>query len=83
MVKRHPVVVVSPRTLKRNRLVTVVPLSTRAPSTVRNRTHRQQVKRKAANWARRYAGMPRSERFAVLAAIMAVEAEGWLHSWPR
>ena len=41
----------------------------------RNRTHRQQVKRKAANWARRYAGMPRSERLAVLAAIMAVEAE--------
>ncbi len=42
----------------------------------RNRTHRQQVKRKAATWARRYAGMPRSERLAVLAAIMAVEAEG-------
>ncbi len=42
----------------------------------RNRRHRQQVKRKAANWARRYAGMPRSERLAVLAAIMAVEAEG-------
>ena len=41
----------------------------------RNRTHRQQVKRKATNWARRYAGMPRSERLAVLAAIMAVEAE--------
>lgn len=42
----------------------------------RNRTHRQAVKRKAAGWGRRYAAMPRAERLAVLAAIMAVEAEG-------
>ena len=41
----------------------------------RNFTHRQVVKRKAASWGRRYAAMPRSERLAVLAAIMAVEAE--------
>ena len=41
----------------------------------RNFTHRQTVKRKAASWGRRYAAMPRSERLAVLAAIMAVEAE--------
>ena len=40
----------------------------------RNFTHRQVVKRKAASWGRRYAAMPRSERLAVLAAIMAVEA---------
>ena len=39
MVKRRPVVVVSPKTLKRNRLVTVVPLSTQAPSPVRNFHH--------------------------------------------
>ena len=41
----------------------------------RNPTHRQAVKRKAANWGRRYAAMPRGERLSVLAAIMAVEAE--------
>ena len=41
----------------------------------RNFTHRQTVKRKAASWGRRYAAMPRAERLAVLAAIMAVEAE--------
>ena len=40
---------------------------------VGNRTHRQLVKRKAANCVRRYAGMPRSEQVAVLAATMAVE----------
>lgn len=41
----------------------------------KNFTHRQSVKRKAANWGRRYQALPRAERLAVLAAIMAVEAE--------
>jgi len=41
----------------------------------RNFTHRQQIKRKAANWARRYEALPRGERLAVLAALMAVEVE--------
>ena len=40
----------------------------------RDFTHRQTVKRKAASWGRRYEAMPRAERLAVLAAIMAVEA---------
>ena len=40
----------------------------------RNFTHRQSVKRKAENWGHRYAAMPRGERLAVLAAMMAVEA---------
>ena len=41
----------------------------------RNFTHRQAVKRKAANWGRRYRAMPPAERLAVLSALMAVEAE--------
>ena len=41
----------------------------------RDFTHRQGVKRKAARWARRYRAMPAPERLAVLAALMAVEAE--------
>ena len=41
----------------------------------KNFTHRQTVKRKAASWGRRYQAMPRAERLAVLAAMMAVEAE--------
>ena len=41
----------------------------------RNFTHRQIVKRKAESWGRRYAAMPRAERLAVMAALMAVEAE--------
>jgi DNA adenine methylase len=41
----------------------------------RNFTHRQTVRRKAASWAKRYQAMPRAERLAVLAAMMAVEAE--------
>ena len=41
----------------------------------RNFTHRQQVKRKAANWGRRYEAMEPAERLAVLSAILAVEAE--------
>lgn len=40
----------------------------------RNFTHRQQVRRKAANWGRRYRALPPAERLAVLAAMMAVEA---------
>ncbi len=32
------------------------------------------VKRRAANWGRRYAAMPPAERLAVLAAIMAAQA---------
>ena len=40
----------------------------------RNFTHRQTVRRKAASWGRRYKAMPRSERLAVLAAMMNVEA---------
>jgi len=42
----------------------------------RNFTDRQRIKRKAASWGRRYAAMPPGERLAVLAAVMAVEAEG-------
>ena len=41
----------------------------------RNFTHRQQVRRKAANWGRRYRALPPAERLAVLAAMLAVEAE--------
>ena len=41
----------------------------------RNFTHRQQVKRKAANWARRYEALPQAQRLAVLAAMMAVEVQ--------
>ena len=39
-------------------------------------TDRQRIKRKAESWARRYRAMPRGERLAVLAGLMAVEAEG-------
>jgi len=41
----------------------------------RNHTQRQCIKRKAENWGRRYAALPRPERLAVLAAMMAVEAD--------
>jgi hypothetical protein len=41
----------------------------------RNFTHRQQIKRKAANWARRYEALPPEQRLAVLAAMMAVEVQ--------
>lgn len=41
----------------------------------RNFTDRQRIKRKAESWGRRYEALPGSERLAVLAAIMAVEAE--------
>jgi len=41
----------------------------------KNFTDRQRIKRKAANWAKRYKNLPRSERLAVLSSIMAVEAQ--------
>ncbi len=41
----------------------------------RNFTDRQRIKRKAESWARRYQALPRAERLAVLAGLMAVEAE--------
>lgn len=40
----------------------------------KNFTDRQRIKRKAANWAKRYQALPPAERLAVLAAMMAVEA---------
>jgi len=40
-----------------------------------NFMQRQCIQRKAARWAQRYAAMPPGERLAVLAALMAVEAE--------
>ena len=41
----------------------------------KNFTDRQRIKRKAANWGKRYQAMPHAERLAVLSAMMAVEAE--------
>ena len=41
----------------------------------KNFTDRQRIKRKAANWGKRYRALPRAERLAVLSAMMAVEAE--------
>ena len=41
----------------------------------KNFTDRQRIKRKAESWASRYQAMPRAERLAVLAGLMAVEAE--------
>jgi DNA adenine methylase len=41
----------------------------------KNFTERQRIKRKAESWASRYQAMPRAERLAVLAGLMAVEAE--------
>ncbi len=41
----------------------------------RNSIDRQRIKRLAESWARRYRAMPESERLAVLAAVMAVEAQ--------
>ncbi len=40
----------------------------------KNFTDRQRIKRKSANWARRYQALPPAERLAVLAAMMAEEA---------
>ncbi len=39
----------------------------------RNFAHRQNVKRRAERWARRYRAMNPAERLSVLAAIMSVE----------
>ena len=41
----------------------------------RNFTDRQRIRRKAQNWGRRYRAMPHKERVAVLAEIMAAEAQ--------
>lgn len=41
----------------------------------KNFTDRQRIKRKAANWGKRYQALPRAERLAVLSAMMAVEVE--------
>ena len=41
----------------------------------KNHTDRQRVKRKAEHWGRRYRALPPVERLAVLAAMMAVEAD--------
>ena len=41
----------------------------------KNFTDRQRIKRKAESWGRRYRALPRAERLAVLAAMMAVEAD--------
>jgi DNA adenine methylase len=41
----------------------------------KNFTDRQRIKRKAANWGKRYQALPRAERIAVLAAILAEEAQ--------
>jgi len=38
-------------------------------------TDRQRIKRKAESWARHYQALPPAERLAVLAGLMAVEAE--------
>ena len=41
----------------------------------KNFTDRQRIKRKAESWGRRYEALPRAERVAVLAAMLAVEAQ--------
>ena len=41
----------------------------------KNFTDRQRIKRKAESWGKRYQAMPPAERLAVLAAMMAVEAQ--------
>lgn len=41
----------------------------------KNFTDRQRIKRKAANWGKRYQVLPRAERLAIMAAIMAEEAD--------
>ena len=41
----------------------------------KNFTDRQRIKRKAASWGKRYQALPRTERLAVLAAMMAVEVQ--------
>jgi len=46
-----------------------------ASYTGKNFTERQNVKHKAARWAKNYKAMPNDQRLAILAAIMAVEAD--------
>jgi DNA adenine methylase len=41
----------------------------------KNHTDRQRIKRKAESWAERYRALPPGERMAILAAVMAVEAD--------
>lgn len=41
----------------------------------KNFTDRQNVKRKAVRWGKKYQALPRDQRLAVLAAMMAVEAD--------
>jgi DNA adenine methylase len=41
----------------------------------RNFTDRQRIKRKAQRWEKNYRAMPKNERLAVLAHIMAIETE--------
>ena len=41
----------------------------------KNFTDRQRIKRKAQRWGTKYRGLPKAERLAVLAAMMAVESE--------
>ena len=56
----------------------------------KNFTDRQRIKRKAANWAKRYRALPRAERLAVLGGHDGRGgpgpdvADGLAHrSWPR
>ena len=41
----------------------------------KNFTDRQRIKRKAQRWQKKYRGLPKAERLAILAAMMAVESE--------
>jgi DNA adenine methylase len=41
----------------------------------KNFTDRQRIKRKAATWGKNYQAMPHAERVAIMAALMAVEAQ--------
>ncbi|MGI9250759.1 MAG: hypothetical protein ACR2PR_06140 [Pseudohongiellaceae bacterium] len=41
----------------------------------KNFTDRQRIKHKANSWGKKYKALPNNERLAVLAAIMATEAE--------
>lgn len=45
----------------------------------KNFTDRQRIKRKAQRWGKNYAALPPAERLAVLAAVMAVEADDGMH----
>jgi hypothetical protein len=40
----------------------------------KNFTDRQRIKRKAQRWGKNYQALPKTERLAVLAALMEVEA---------